>query len=283
MDTSEFLACLKGKSPELLAALEDLRRELNLEKLYLIYINDFEAAWGYRSADDMETEILIQKLTQFIFNHTNEDFNGETGKILVLKNELEEIVYVTIRSLADIQYQGRPPVILYADDVKGEALIDELPVGYHKGLRHSLTHLLPWLKKVDFSNEAEEGALPSSGGLITITEKAARKIWEILQQRDLSASGGLRFRVGSGGCSGYQYEYAVEGAPAEDDEVIESSFRDGEVERVTRVFIDQNSTNFLRGTILDYGPLEDRGFAEDFIVRNPNARGGCGCGKSVSF
>ena len=60
---------------------------------------------------------------------------------------------------------------------------------------------------------------------VTVTERAARKIGEILGRE--AAGTMLRVSVEGGGCSGFQYKFDTERAKADDDIVIERSRRHG--------------------------------------------------------
>jgi len=103
----------------------------------------------------------------------------------------------------------------------------------------------------------------------TMTERAARRIAEIL-----SIEGGepmLRVAVTGGGCSGFQYSFAIDDARADDDVLIE---RDGAV-----VLIDATSLDFLKGAELDF--VDDL-IGAAFKINNPNATSSCGCGTSFS-
>ena len=103
----------------------------------------------------------------------------------------------------------------------------------------------------------------------TMTARAARRIAEIL-----SAEGGeamLRVAVTGGGCSGFQYSFALDDARADDDLAIE---RDGVV-----VLIDAMSLDFLKGAELDF--VDDL-IGAAFKINNPNATSSCGCGTSFS-
>lgn len=84
----------------------------------------------------------------------------------------------------------------------------------------------------------------------------------------------LRFRISvkGGGCSGFQYEFALdEDLPSSDDIV----FSNGGAE----VIIDEVSISMLEGSMLDY--TEDLSGA-GFAIKNPNATAKCGCGNSFS-
>jgi iron-sulfur cluster assembly accessory protein len=81
----------------------------------------------------------------------------------------------------------------------------------------------------------------------------------------------LRLAVTGGGCSGFQYNFALDDARLDDDLVIE---RDG-----ATVLIDPVSLDFLKGAEIDYS-TDLIGAA--FKVNNPNAQSSCGCGTSFS-
>ena len=102
-----------------------------------------------------------------------------------------------------------------------------------------------------------------------VTPRAAEEIAAIAT-REGKQGAGLRVTVSAGGCSGLQYGFALEEAPAEDDLVVS-------VEG-TRVFVDSVSLDFLDGSQLDW---HEALIGAHFVVRNPQAVSGCGCG--VSF
>lgn len=82
----------------------------------------------------------------------------------------------------------------------------------------------------------------------------------------------LRLSVEGGGCSGFQYKFALAEAAEADDLVVE---RDG----VTLV-VDPVSLDLVAGSMVDY--VESLGGAA-FKVENPNASAGCGCGSSFAI
>jgi iron-sulfur cluster assembly accessory protein len=104
---------------------------------------------------------------------------------------------------------------------------------------------------------------------VTLSPRAARRIAEILKGEPQPAM--LRVAVTGGGCSGFQYNFAVEDAQAEDDLVLE---RDG-----ATVLIDPVSLDFLKGAEIDF--VDDL-IGQSFKVNNPNAVSSCGCGTSFS-
>ena len=104
--------------------------------------------------------------------------------------------------------------------------------------------------------------------MLKITPMAATKVQEFLQQNGRPESG-LRVRVVGGGCSGFQYQLALDDSPSEDDEVFE--------QEGVKLFIDPRSFLYLDGTEIDY--VEDI-MGSGFRFNNPNSTGSCGCGES---
>jgi iron-sulfur cluster assembly accessory protein len=105
---------------------------------------------------------------------------------------------------------------------------------------------------------------------ITVTERAARRIGEILRREPPGTM--LRVSVEGGGCSGFQYKFDVDRTRAADDLVIE---RDG-----ATVLIDQTSVGYLTGSEIDF--VDDL-IGASFRVNNPQATASCGCGTSFSI
>jgi iron-sulfur cluster assembly accessory protein len=105
---------------------------------------------------------------------------------------------------------------------------------------------------------------------ITVTERAARKIGEILRREPPGTM--LRVSVEGGGCSGFQYKFDMDRTQASDDLVIE---RDG-----ATVLIDQVSVGYLAGSEIDF--VDDL-IGASFRVNNPQATASCGCGTSFSI
>ena len=103
--------------------------------------------------------------------------------------------------------------------------------------------------------------------IITLSDKAATRIKEVLLKDEKSL--GVRIGVKSGGCAGMEYvmEYAKESKP--DDELIE--------EKGVKVFVDPGAVMYLLGTEMDYKEEE---FSSSFVFKNPNETERCGCGES---
>jgi iron-sulfur cluster assembly accessory protein len=104
---------------------------------------------------------------------------------------------------------------------------------------------------------------------VTISDRAARRIAQILKAEDQPMM--LRLAVTGGGCSGFQYNFALDDARTDDDLVLE---KDG-----ATVLIDPVSLDFLQGAEIDF---TDDLIGQAFKVNNPNATASCGCGTSFS-
>jgi len=105
---------------------------------------------------------------------------------------------------------------------------------------------------------------------VTVTERAAHRIGEILRQEPAGTM--LRVSVAGGGCSGFQYKFDTERARAKDDIVIERSG--------ATVLIDPISLNYMAGSEIDF--VDDL-IGSSFKINNPNATASCGCGTSFAL
>lgn len=103
--------------------------------------------------------------------------------------------------------------------------------------------------------------------MITLTELAASKVQQILQERG-DTSLALRVYVQPGGCSGFSYGLGLDQV-REDDNVFES--------HGVKIVVDPQSAPFLRGSLIDYKEAFRGG---GFAISNPNAVRTCGCGSS---
>ncbi len=107
--------------------------------------------------------------------------------------------------------------------------------------------------------------------MIQLTERAAEKVREIANAESLEGQG-LRVRVVGGGCAGFSYDLYFEEKVGDLDEEYES--------RGIKLYVDPLSNQYLEATEIDY--IEGTHGA-GFKFLNPNAKGSCGCGSSVSF
>jgi iron-sulfur cluster assembly protein len=109
---------------------------------------------------------------------------------------------------------------------------------------------------------------------IAVTDRAIAEIRKSSANRAQRPQG-LRVGIRGGGCTGFSYLFEWSDADARpEDKVL--SFEDGQV----RVFIDPKSYIYLDGSTLEFATtMMGRGFK--FV--NPNVKGECGCGHSVTF
>lgn len=115
---------------------------------------------------------------------------------------------------------------------------------------------------------AETTSSPTSTELIQITPEAAEEVKKLLANEPDKA--GLRLEVKGGGCSGMSYGLTFDN-PQEKDNLIEA--------HGVKVMIDPKSSIYLKGTVLHFeGGLDGRGFT----IKNPQAKGTCGCGNSFN-
>lgn len=104
---------------------------------------------------------------------------------------------------------------------------------------------------------------------VTVSPSAAKRIAAILAGEGGGAM--LRLAVTGGGCSGFQYNFALDETRLAEDLFIE--------EGGARILIDPVSLDFLAGAEIDF---TDGLIGQAFKVNNPNATASCGCGTSFS-
>jgi len=104
--------------------------------------------------------------------------------------------------------------------------------------------------------------------MINVTDNAVRQLRSLLAAQAENSRKGLRVQVAKGGCSGLQYEMALD-EKKDGDAVVE---REG-----MKFLIDDGSIPYLRGATLDF---HDGLTGAGFHIVNPNASRTCGCGSS---
>jgi iron-sulfur cluster insertion protein len=105
---------------------------------------------------------------------------------------------------------------------------------------------------------------------VSLTNAAAARVAAIAARQNKSPA--LRLTIDGGGCSGFQYRFALAEAVEPDDAVAEC---DG-----VKLVVDPISLDLVGGAEVDF--VESLGGAA-FKVSNPNAASGCGCGSSFSI
>ena len=104
--------------------------------------------------------------------------------------------------------------------------------------------------------------------MIQVTPSAVQQLRSLLQAQPAAGRKGLRVQIAKGGCSGLQYEMALD-EKRDGDAVVE---QDG-----VHFLVDAESATYLQGATLDY---RDGLTGAGFHVVNPNASRTCGCGSS---
>ncbi len=103
---------------------------------------------------------------------------------------------------------------------------------------------------------------------VTLTQPAAQAVRDIITNKNLQGYA-LRLYLTGGGCSGYQYNLALDNRNRAEDSVFET---DG-----IRLVVDEVSIKYLQGALVDYVESAD---ASGFTVHNPNPIASCSCGQS---
>jgi iron-sulfur cluster assembly 2 len=118
----------------------------------------------------------------------------------------------------------------------------------------------------------EAATASSSPSELKLSDSCVRRLQVVLKDR----SDKLRVLVEGGGCSGFQYKFAIEkkntSADPEQDRIFE---REG-----VQVIVDKDSLELLKGGTVDY--QEELIKASFRILNNPNAEQGCSCGTSFA-
>lgn len=104
-----------------------------------------------------------------------------------------------------------------------------------------------------------------------LTEKAIDKVKNFSQSNPDAQGKLFRVYVQGGGCSGFQYGFAFD-EKREDDHIIQAG-------NLT-VLLDPMSAPFIENATIDY---EENFKGAGFVVKNPQAKGTCGCGSSFSI
>jgi iron-sulfur cluster insertion protein len=112
---------------------------------------------------------------------------------------------------------------------------------------------------------------PARPAPLSVSGNAARRVKRIIEAEGKDGLV-LRVSVSGGGCSGFQYNFALDDKSEPDDVTIE---KDG-----ITVVVDGMSLMYVLGSELDF--VEDL-TGSYFRVSNPNATASCGCGTSFAI
>ncbi|MEA2478643.1 MAG: iron-sulfur cluster assembly protein [Thermoleophilaceae bacterium] len=103
--------------------------------------------------------------------------------------------------------------------------------------------------------------------MVNLTDIAAKKVGEFLSTQEHEGAG-LRVAVKGGGCSGFQYQLALD-ETKDGDEVFDFNG--------IRILVDAQSLRYVDGSTVDY---TESLMGSGFQVNNPNVVAACGCGSS---
>ena len=103
--------------------------------------------------------------------------------------------------------------------------------------------------------------------MVTLTEIATEKVSQFLAGHE-QPEAGLRVAVKGGGCSGFQYQLALD-EKRDGDQVFD---HEG-----IRILVDEQSLRYVDGSTVDY---TESLMGAGFQVNNPNVVAACGCGSS---
>jgi iron-sulfur cluster insertion protein len=106
--------------------------------------------------------------------------------------------------------------------------------------------------------------------LFTVTQAAADQIKHLLAGEKKDSF--FRISITGGGCSGFQYNFIFDDTTTADDCVFEYYN--------TKIVIDDISLGLLKDGQIDFS--QDL-VASRFVITNPNASSGCGCGNSFTL
>ncbi|KAK9748419.1 hypothetical protein RND81_02G055900 [Saponaria officinalis] len=108
----------------------------------------------------------------------------------------------------------------------------------------------------------------ASSDAIHLTDNCVRRMKEL--QASENADKMLRLSVEAGGCSGFQYAFALDDKVNDDDRIFE---KDG-----VKLVVDRISFDFVKGANVDY--VEELIRSAFQVSENPSAVGGCSCKSS---
>ena len=108
--------------------------------------------------------------------------------------------------------------------------------------------------------------------VMTMTDAAADRVREIVENAPTADAKGIRVGIKKGGCAGMEYTIDLVTEPNPKDDRIE---RDGAV-----VWVEPSAVLYLLGTEMGF---ETTTLRSGFTFTNPNQTSACGCGESVEL
>ena len=122
------------------------------------------------------------------------------------------------------------------------------------------------------SELGKRGPLREESHMITLTENAAKEIYKVMLQNEVTKDICLRVGIKGGGCSGFTYTLDFDSKKTKFDLEFES--------QNLKILVDKKSHLYIKDTEIDWSyDLMDRGLK----FNNPSAKGSCGCKTSFMF
>lgn len=106
--------------------------------------------------------------------------------------------------------------------------------------------------------------------MMTISDSAAARINALTAEGEFKGQM-LRLTVNPGGCAGFEYAFSFDTKTGADDKTFSHAG--------ATLVVDSASYDLLQGSVLNY---IDNLMGAMFVVENPQAQSGCGCGNSFS-
>ena len=103
--------------------------------------------------------------------------------------------------------------------------------------------------------------------MISISDKAAAELRRIVDEQDETEAAIRVFVQGACGCGAAHYGMGIETEFSADEQFIDANG--------VKLVVDPESAPYLEGAEIDY---RDSLMGRGFMIKNPNAGGGCGCG-----
>jgi iron-sulfur cluster assembly accessory protein len=121
---------------------------------------------------------------------------------------------------------------------------------------------------------APSPATSSSTPSLNLTDSARHRISQLRSKYGSHAR--LRLSVDAGGCSGFSYQFSVDGTQTQQNNENNDETQHCE----NMLVVDSISLPLLTGSVIDYTvSIERSGFV---VLSNPNAKSSCGCGSSFT-
>lgn len=167
MDAQEFFRALKGDNQDVLKKLDEIRQEFKLEKLYLIFMDETDVAWGSRRGEEeVDYHQLATKLLQFVEAHTGLNYCTEFTRFSVFADAIDEVDYVLNKELIPYieSHEGKLE-IMSIDEKRGLVTVSlsgscsgcpSSLITMKMGVQKTLVGLLPWMKEVKSDDDPSE-------------------------------------------------------------------------------------------------------------------------------